>query len=324
MIPLLRPVRPCGSIPQGASSGWELGVGVLKWSNLLFGLSFMGLTAWTVASADQVVDIHVHYDARNANFFSELQKLSERINYSACVLTRYEDRQIVADAARKYPGRVIPFGYVELDGPDALRQVRDFHALGYRGLGELEFVKKPFNDPSYQPVYAQANEYHWLVLFHTGTVVREKFDQPEDVASYRMRAFYLEEVARRYPQLTVVGGHCGNPEYEWAAEVARWNPNVFFDLSGSTLVKFRGRLSDFMRFFWWSGTDWGTDTPDSDPSAFSKLVFGSDAGWDASSLQGVEGALNDYRAFFDANHVPAQTRRRILGGTLAKMLLLPQ
>ena len=128
-----------------------------------------------------------------------------------------------------------------------------------------------------------------------------------------MRAFYLEEVARRFPNITVLGAHCGNPEYEWAAEVARWNPNVFFDLSGSTLTKMRDRLSDFKKIFWWSGTDeWGTKSPD--PSAYSKLVFGSD-----TSLDQIEGMITSYRAFFDACGVPEPTRKSVMGGTLAKV-----
>src|SRR5437879_13343318 len=57
-----------------------------------------------------------------------------------------------------------------------------------------------------------------------------------------MRPIHLEEIARRFPKITLVGAHCGNPEYEWAAEIARWNPNVFFDLSGSTLAKMQGRF----------------------------------------------------------------------------------
>ena len=28
-----------------------------------------------------------------------------------------------------------------------------------------------------------------------------------------------EEIARRFPRITVIGAHCGNPEYEWAAEI---------------------------------------------------------------------------------------------------------
>ena len=115
----------------------------------------------------------------------------------------------------------------------------------------MEFVKKPFNDPSYFPVYERANDFGWIVLFHTGIVLRKNFDEPEDVASGRMRPIHLEEIARRFPKITVVGAHCGKPEYEWATDIARWNPNVFFDLSGSGLTKMRSRLAEFQKIFWW-------------------------------------------------------------------------
>jgi len=125
----------------------------------------------------------------------------------------------VADAAKQYPKQIVPFGFVNLDASDVLSQVKDFRALGFRGLGELEFVKKPYVDPSYLPVYELANQYGCVLLFHTGIVLCRSVDQPEDVASHRMRAFYLEEIARRFPKLTVIGAHCGNPEYEWAEKL---------------------------------------------------------------------------------------------------------
>jgi uncharacterized protein len=218
--------------------------------------------------AQRIVDMHVHFDEKNPNFIADFVKVAERLNLTACVLTPYANRKVIAEAAKQYPARIVPFGYVDLDAPDVVQQVRELHALNYRGLGELEFVKKPYTDPSYMAVYELANQYGWVVLFHTGIVLRKKFDEPEDVASYRMRAFHLEEIARRFPKITVVGAHCGNPEYEWAAEVARWNPNVFFDLSGSTLTKMHARLSDFRNIFWWSGTEEGTKSPEGDPSAF--------------------------------------------------------
>ncbi len=269
--------------------------------------------------AQRIVDMHVHFDEKNPNFIGDLVKVSERLNMTACVLTPYPNRKLIADAAKQYPGRIVPFGFVDLDAPDVVPQVEELHTLNYRGLGELEFVKKPFTDSSYMPVYELANRYRWVVLFHTGIVLRKKFDEPEDVASYRMRAFHLEEIARRFPKITVLGAHCGNPEYEWAAEVARWNPNVYFDLSGSTLTKMHSRLSDFRNIFWWSGTGWGAKVPEGDPGAFVKLVFGSD-----TSLDGIERVLAQYRALFEACDVPAHTRSLILGGTLAKILGLPE
>ena len=269
--------------------------------------------------ARRIVDMHVHFDEKNPNFIGDLVKVCERLNMTACVLTPYPNRKVIAEAAKQYPTHIVPFGFVDLDAPDVVQQVEDLHTLNYRGLGELEFVKKPYTDPSYMPVYELANRYGWIVLFHTGIVLRKKFDEPEDVASHRMRAFYLEEVARRFPRITVVGAHCGNPEYQWAAEVARWNPNVFFDLSGSTLTKMHARLNEFRNIFWWSNTEEGTKSPEGDPSAFVKLVFGSD-----TSLDGIERVLAQYRALFEACDVPGRTQNLILGGTLAKILGLPE
>lgn len=269
-------------------------------------------------AGDRIVDIHVHFDEKNPNFIRDLVAVAERINLTACLLTPYSHRDQVAEAAKQHPKQIVPFGFIDLDATDVLSQVKDFHELGYRGLGELEFVKKPYVDASYLPVYELANEYGWVLLFHTGIVLRRSVDQPENVASHRMRAFYLEEIARRFPKLTVIGAHCGNPEYEWAAEVARWNPNVFFDLSGSTLTKMSNRLEQFKNIFWWSGQgEWQKAMPANDPSAFIKLVFGSDSG-----LDGIEGVVRQYRALFKSCDVPANTQRMIMGGTLEGILRL--
>lgn len=273
--------------------------------------------------SNRIVDIHVHFDEKKPNYIDEFLKVSDRLNLTACMLTPFANRKVVAEAAKLHPSKIIPFGFVDLDAPDAVKQVEELHAMGYRGLGELEFVKKPYNDPSYFPVYELANRYGWIVLFHTGIVLRKNFDEPEDVASGRMRPIHLEEIARRFPKITVLGAHCGNPEYEWAAEVARWNSNVFFDLSGSTLTKMHARLAEFTKIFWWSATEWQSaewtvKTPNNDPSAFIKIVFGSD-----TDLNAIAGVVNQYHAMFDACDVPERTRKMIMGGTLSKMLGLP-
>jgi len=277
----------------------------------------LGTQSSAASSTDRIVDVHLHFDEKIPTFLDDFRRVSDKLHLTACMLTPFAHRKVVAEAARKYPTQILPFGYVELDAPDVAQQVKELHDLGYRGLGELEFPKKPYVDRSYDPVYELANEYSWIVLFHTGIVLREVFDKPEDITSSRMRPFHLEEIARRFPRLTVLGAHCGNPEYEWAAEVSRWNPNVFFDLSGSTLTKMRGRLNHFLDVFWWSGSP-DAPSPNNDPSAFVKLVFGSDTG-----LANIENVVAQYRAMFDACDVPASTRKMILGGTMAKFLGLP-
>ncbi len=271
------------------------------------------------SKAGHIVDMHIHFDEKNPKYIEDFLKISDRLNLTALMHTPFANRKIVSKAAKEYPRQIVPSGYVDLDASDVVGQVKELRDLGYRGLGELEFVKKPYNDPSYFPVYELANEYGWVVMFHTGIVLRAKFTEPENVASGRMRPIYLEEIARRWPKITVLGAHCGNPEYEWAAEIARWNSNVFFDLSGSSLTKMKDRLARFKEIFWWSGAgDSEVRTPDNDPSAFVKLVFGSDSG-----LDGIDRVIGQYRALFDACDVPEPTRKRIMGGTLSKVLGLP-
>src|SRR5207237_8249377 len=136
----------------------------------------------TPSTPDCTEDIHLHFDNKNPSFINYLLKLSDRLNLTACLLTPFANRKVVLDAAKQHPAQIIPFGFVDLDAPDVVKQVEELHAMGYRGLGEMEFVKKPYNDPSYLPVYELANRYCWIVLFHTGIVLRKKFNEPEDVA----------------------------------------------------------------------------------------------------------------------------------------------
>ena len=74
------------------------------------------------------------------------------------------------------------------------------------------------------------------------------------------------------------------------------------------------RLADFQKIFWWEDVEWeGQPTPDKSP--YSKIVYGSDTGND-----NIEHVLNQYWAMFEACSVPTETRKNIMGGTLARML----
>jgi uncharacterized protein len=63
----------------------------------------------------------------------------------------------------------------------------------------------------------------------------------------------LDKIARRFPKLTIIGAHLDNQDCAWAAEIARWNPNLYFDLSGSSLIKKQNDYTFFKSIFWWSG-----------------------------------------------------------------------
>jgi predicted TIM-barrel fold metal-dependent hydrolase len=111
-----------------------------------------------------------------------------------------------------------------------------------------------------------------------------------------MRVSTLDLIARRFPKLTVIGAHLGNPDYAWAAEIARWNPNLFFDVSGSTLVKKQEDYAFFKSVFWWSSIA-SPHTPKSGASAFEKLVFGSDVF--GGELEEFDRELERYQKMLD-------------------------
>ena len=95
------------------------------------------------AGKNRIVDMHMHYGSEMPDFVGTFLKLSERLNYTACVLTPFEHRKVIAEAAKKYPTQIIPFGALELDAPNVIDQVKEFHELGLsRTGGNLRHAKE--------------------------------------------------------------------------------------------------------------------------------------------------------------------------------------
>ena len=156
-----------------------------------------------------------------------------------------------------------------------------------------------------------------LLLFHTGIVNRPQPEVASDVDSDRMRVSRLDLIARRFPKLTIIGAHLGNPDYAWAAEIGRWNPNLYFDVSGSTLIKKQDDYRFFKSIFWWTNVA-SPHTPKSATGAFEKLVFGSDVF--EGDLDEFDRALERYHHMLDACDVPAAAQANIFSGTLWRIL----
>jgi predicted TIM-barrel fold metal-dependent hydrolase len=209
------------------------------------------------------------------------------------------------------------FGEFNIDEPHAVEIVDRFHDAGFRGLGEMEYPRKNYDDQSYWPVYERAEKYGMIILFHAGIVSRNHPETPTDVSSDRMRVTRLDLIARRFPKIAVIGAHLGNPDYAWAAEIGRWNPNIVFDVSGSSLIKKQDDYAFFKSVFWWTGVA-SPHTPSSGTSAFEKLVFGSDC-FDGD-LAEFDLSLSRYQKMLADCGVPAQAQANIFSGTAWRIL----
>jgi predicted TIM-barrel fold metal-dependent hydrolase len=274
------------------------------------------LVAAALYGAPKLIDAHVHHNG-DPEFLRRLVAKLDTVDGLAFVLTRPRDMEQVKDAMTRHPGRILGFGDIRLDDPQALQQIDRFHQAGFRGLGEITGPKHRYDDPVYAPIFERAEKYGMIVLMHTGIVNRTNPDQPSDVSSDRMRVATLDNIARRYPKLTIIGAHLGNPDYAWAAEIGRWNPNLVFDMSGSTLIKKQETPAFWKEIFWWSGVV-SPHTPKNAPSAFEKIVFGSDVF--NGELEEFDRELALYKRMLDANGVSAQAQENIFGGTLWRIL----
>ncbi len=286
---------------------WLLGV------LLLTGLS---MPASAQSGPPRIIDCHVHYNG-DPEFVRKLVAKLDSVDGLAFLMVTPADLETAKPLIDHAPNRLVGLGRLDLDDPRAVERVDEFHAAGFRGLGELEFPLKNFYDPSYWPVYERAEKYGMIIVFHTGIVARGDPKLAVDVSVDRMRVTSLDGIARRFPGITIIGAHLGNPDYAWAGELARWHPNLFLDASGSSLIKLQDNYTFFKSIFWWTGIE-SPHTPKSAASAFEKLVFGSDVF--GGDLEEFDLAQARYHKMLAACGVSQKSQGNIFAGTLWRIL----
>ena len=256
-----------------------------------------------------IIDGHQHFQAA-PDYISKLVDFYQPRNAMACVLTFMPDWPAVKRASREHSDVVIPYGRILIDSPDALAQVEKFAAEGAKGI-KMHKPRENWDDTRYFPVYERLQHHRLVALFHTGIAFHE--ETPEFTGMARMRPEFLDTIGRAFPDLYIHGAHFGNPWYAEAAEAARWNPRVYFDLTGSSLIKKAKNPGVFREYLWWDGP--GLHSSPHAVYAFEKLVFGTDE--DPDHLDTV---IARYEAVFDACQVPEASRRKVYGETLAGIL----
>jgi hypothetical protein len=282
----------------------------------VLGLLLMSSSVFAQSHTPKLIDVHVHYNGEPGF----LEQLLDKLNATdglAFLLTTPNGFPQASKFIQEHPDRLIGFGDIRLDDPNALSEIDRFHQAGFRGLGEITTTLKNYDDPAYWPLYERADKYHMILLFHTGIVNRLHPEEPADISFDRSRVTRLDLIARHWPKLTVIGAHLGNPDYAEAGEIGRWDPNLYFDISGTTLIKKKDDYRFFRSIFWWTGIV-SPHTPPSGTSAFEKLVFGSDVF--GGDLQEFDSAQARYHAMLDACEVPQSAQERIFSGTMWRIL----
>lgn len=283
------------------------------------GLATLGRSRTTAADAPPVragrtqpkrftIDCHLHYQQRPL-FFETLLTFYRERNAMACCNGFRAQYPAILEASKKNPETIIPWGRLVIDEPGALADVDYFAANGARGI-KLRNPDKNWDDEKYFPIYERMEKHGLMGLYHTGIAGFGVMGFP------RMRPEYLLTIAVKFPKLQIICAHFGNPWYAEAAEVARWCKNVHCDITGSTLIKLQGNLKQIKDYLWWEGPT-AHSAPDA-VYAFEKLVFGTD-----EAPERLDNMLGRYEDMFDACQVPEESRKKIYGGTLARLMGIP-
>jgi predicted TIM-barrel fold metal-dependent hydrolase len=262
-----------------------------------------------------IIDTHVHCPGGPGDIdrlASECRKL--KIGKVCLLGGHYRDGKIdgaILDALKKHPDLFLGFGMFRL-GDDHADCVDAFKEAGFKGL-KCIFPKARYDDKAFYMVYERAERLEMPMLFHLGIVARDKDSRHSGVNNDFMRPVHLDTIARAFPDLTIMGAHFGNPWTDEAAMIARWNPNIFFDLSGSIL---KYRPPEYFKSLLWWGKEPDYLAPDG-TGPWDKLMFGSDV-----KIESMARTMDDYVRFMDAMELPEHDREKIWFRNAARVLKL--
>jgi uncharacterized protein len=138
----------------------------------------------------------------------------------------YATNEYVHALCKGYPDRLIGFGSVRPDDPNAPetleRAVKD---LGLQGLKLHPPLQNFFpNDEAMFPVYAKCVELNIPVVFHVGTTPFGAL-----VKLSQANPLLIDDIAVRFPDLRIMLTHLGTLWHNEAFMVVEKNPNVFID-----------------------------------------------------------------------------------------------
>jgi predicted TIM-barrel fold metal-dependent hydrolase len=215
----------------------------------------------------RIIDAHAHLFDTPYYLENLIRTLDECGIEKSCIsglgkLFMCVDNKDIKEAIDKYPSKLIGAYFIR-PGDHNPKDIKTAFEEGFKMI-KVTLPRKPYNDPSYFPLWETAQELKMPILFHTGLVTTAKRAPEEKISSWFMHPMRLEPIANAFPDLNMIVAHLGVHWNEDAAELIRMKPNAYADLSGAP-NGWRTRVDaiGIRQWLWW-------------PGAFKKIVFGTD------------------------------------------------
>lgn len=253
-----------------------------------------------------IIDSHMHYTATD-DWEKSFLEIYTRHNAMACLMMPMKDLDRGIAFAKAHPDRVIPYAEINIDSPTVAEDIQKVYAMGFKGLGELFATGRwDYNDPKYDTIWALAEKLGMPVAPHTGTL--------SNGMMAHLRPSFLADIAALHPKLIIHAAHFGNPWYEEAGEATRRNNNLYFDLSGSSLIKKENDPGFWGQWLWWTYSLGKPHMPKDAVPAWEKILFATDEGPEA-----LEENIRRFNRVLDASNVSKETRAKCYGLTIARI-----
>lgn len=257
---------------------------------------------------DFIIDAHIHYKPTD-EWESTFVKVYTEHKAMACLSVRANDLERGIGFAKEHPDLVIPYAAIDINSPtvtDDIRRVRD---MGYKGLGEL-FATKGWNydNTRYDSVWILAEQFGMPILPHTGIHASGNFSG--------MKPSFVASIAEKHRGLTIHAAHFGNPWYAEAGESARLNPNLYFDISGTSLIKKDLDPGIWGQYLWWTPYLGKPHVGTKAGPAWENILFSTD---ETGAEENLIANIVRFNKMLDANNVPDETRKNMYGMTMAKI-----
>ncbi|MCK4274942.1 MAG: amidohydrolase family protein [Phycisphaerae bacterium] len=219
---------------------------------------------------------------------------------------------VVESLCADYGDFFIGFGRVrpEKDKPEYIDELAD------RGFKGLKFIAPlvPYDDESSFPFYEKASKHGLVCLFHLGWLGHRPGRRADHVIRVaNMQPVHLDAIGRYFSELKLVGAHFGGRAYcLQAVTIARWMPNVYFDLTGGIIRRLPWPFLQ-MLFGQQKEESLVDDETVLDGRVMEKIIFGSD-----NALPDV--FLTFYKNLMERFDAPPQMQQAVMGDTLAGLL----
>lgn len=123
------------------------------------------------------------------------------------------------------------------------------------------------DDERMTPIYDFARRHRLSVTYHTGSCA---LTLPSDNALEDSNALYVQNVAKRYPDVNFIVAHMDDPRYDACIRILHEQPNMFSDFSGA----YEPGTPEG------SSIDWAIDTfaraIHQFPDAYRQILYGTD------------------------------------------------